>query len=216
MAEARSSQRDSSAVAEALRRAITAGELAPNQRLVEADLMEMLDASRGAVRLALVQLDSEGLVERIQHRGARVRAFDLEQALEIVELRAALESVCAAHAAERADDAGIETLVEVGEQMRAAVAEGDPEAYSAGNKRLHELVIELSDMRIAPEIVARLRAQNVRYRIRLAMHRERPQISLPEHLAIIDAIRDRDPEAAAAAMRTHLQSVRAATLAYFG
>lgn len=213
---AKSGQRDAVAVTDALRRAITAGELAPNQRLVEADLTEMFEASRGAVRLALVNLTSEGLVERIQHRGARVRAIPLEEALEIVELRAALESLCAARAAERADAAGIARLVEVGERMRAAVAEGDAEAYSEGNQALHETVFELSEMRVAPRIISQLRAQNVRYRIRLAMHRDRPSVSLPEHLAIIDAIAAHDPEAAAAAMRAHLTSVLAATREYFG
>ncbi|MCH1883910.1 GntR family transcriptional regulator [Agrococcus sp. ARC_14] len=210
------SGRDTAQVTDALRRAITAGELAPNQRLVEADLMEMYAASRGAVRLALVNLASEGLVERIQHRGARVRAVDLEEALEIVELRAALESICAARAAERADEAGVARLVAVGERMRAAVAEGDAEAYSQGNQALHETVFELSQMRVAPRIIGQLRAQNVRYRIRLAMHHDRPTVSLPEHLAIIDAIAAHDADAAADAMRRHLTSVLAATREYFG
>lgn len=210
------SRRDTAQVTDALRRAITSGDLAPNQRLVEADLIEMFGATRGMVRLALVNLTGEGLVERIQHRGARVRAIDLEQALEIVELRAALESVCAARAAERADDAGIERLVAIGESMRAAVSDGDHEAYSQGNQELHETVLELSGMRVAPDIVNRLRAQNVRYRIRLAAHRDRPPVSLPEHLAIIEAIKARNPGAAADAMQTHLQSVLRATRAYFG
>ena len=210
------SRRDTAEVTDALRRAITSGELAPNQRLVEADLIEMFDASRGAVRLALVNLASEGLVERIQHRGARVRAIPLEEALEIVELRAALESICAARAAERATDEGIARLVAIGERMREAVADGDAESYSQGNQQLHEAVFELSEMRVAPRIISQLRAQNVRYRIRLAMHRDRPHVSLPEHLAIIEAIAAHDPDAAAAAMRKHLTSVLAATREYFG
>lgn len=210
------SRTDTADVTVALRRAITAGDLAPNQRLVEADLMEMFDASRGAVRLALVNLANEGLVERIQHRGARVRAIDLEEALEIVELRAALESMCAARAAERVDEAGIERLEAIGERMRAAVDDSDAETYSQCNQALHEAVLELSGMRVAPSIIARLRAQNVRYRIRLAMHHDRPTVSLPEHLAIIDAIRAHDADAAAAAMRSHLTSVLRATREYFG
>lgn len=216
MTDVKPGQRDAPAITAELRRAITAGELAPNQRLVEADLVEMLGASRGAVRLALVNLEGEGLVERIPHRGARVRAIDLEEALEIVELRAALESMCAARAAERADDAGIARLEAIGERMRVAVDEGDAESYSDGNKALHETVLELSDMRVAPGIVSRLRAQNVRYRIRLATHQNRPSVSLPEHLAIIHAIRARDADAAASAMRVHLTSVLAATRQYFG
>lgn len=196
--------------------AITAGELAPNKRLVEADLIEMYGASRGAVRLGLVNLASEGLVERIQHRGARVPAVDLEEALEIVELRAALESLCAARAAERADEAGVARLIAIGERTREAVAAGDAEAYSSGNQALHETVFELSEMRVAPKIISGLHAQNVRYRVRLAMHRDRPNVSLPEHFAIVDAIAAHDADAAAEAMRKHLTSVLAATREYFG
>src|SRR5699024_755725 len=183
---------DGTYVTDELRRAITAGELAPNQRLIEADLTEQYEASRGAVRLALANLAAEGLVERIQNRGSRVRAIDLDEALEIVELRAALESICAAKAAERADATGIAALKAIGERMRTAVDEGDTETYSAGNKELHELILRLSGMKVAPGVVNRLRAQNVRYRIRLARHHNRPNVSLPEHLEIINAISDHD------------------------
>lgn len=216
MDEQPAERRDARYVAERLRQAITAGELAPNQRLVEADLVEMFDASRGAVRLALVNLTSEGLVERIRNRGARVRAIDLEEALEIVELRAALESICASRAAARIDPSGASRLTAVGNRLKSAVESGDTEAYSEGNRALHTLILELSGMKVAPDIVTRLRAQNVRYRIRLARHADRPRTSLPEHLAIIDAIVRGDADAAASAMSAHLRSVRAATGEYFG
>ena len=61
-------------VAERIRKAILDGDFSPNQRLVEADLCEEFHASRGAVRTALLELSSQGLVERIQNRGARVRS----------------------------------------------------------------------------------------------------------------------------------------------
>src|SRR4051812_22134596 len=91
---------------DAIRDAITSGEFAANQRLIESDLSERFGASRGNVRTALLQLTSEGLVERMQNRGARVRAVSLPEAIEITEVRMALEGLCAAKAAERmtADD----------------------------------------------------------------------------------------------------------------
>src|SRR5213078_2286572 len=89
-----------SAVA-AIRDAIVHGEFVPNQRLVEADLSEQFEASRATVRSALVELANEGLVERVQNRGARVRAVSLAEAIEITEVRMALEGLCAAKAAER-------------------------------------------------------------------------------------------------------------------
>ena len=198
-----------------LRQAIVAGEFAPRQRLVETDLIEMFDASRGAVRAALATLTVEGLVEKVRNRGARVRAVDLDEALEIVEVRAALESLCAYRAAERIDDAGVARLRVLAEVMREAVEAGDGEAYSRANRDLHQAVMDISGAKVAPDIVVRLRAQNVRYRIQLAMQANRPSTSLPEHLEIVEAVCAREPERAAAAMRLHLNSVYQATQAHF-
>lgn len=212
----RESVSDADRVASRLRQAIVAGDFAPRQRLVETDLIEMFDASRGAVRAALATLTVEGLVEKIRNRGARVRAVDLDEALEIVEVRAALESMCAARAAERVDDAGMARLRDLGEVMRGAVDSGDGEAYSQANRDLHQAVMDISGSKVAPDIVQRLRAQNVRYRIQLSMQPHRPATSLPEHLEIVEAVCAKDPERAANAMRAHLESVFSATKEYFG
>ncbi|WP_249351927.1 GntR family transcriptional regulator [Nocardiopsis akebiae] len=212
---ARQGVSDAERVTSQLRQAIVAGEFAPRQRLVETDLIEMFDASRGAVRAALATLTVEGLVERVRNRGARVRAVDLDEALEIVEVRAALESLCAARAAERIDETGVARLRALGEVMREAVEAGDGEAYSQANRDLHQEVMDISGAKVAPDVVMRLRAQNVRYRIRLAMQPNRPATSLPEHLEIVEAVCAKDPERAAEAMRAHLNSVHQATREYF-
>ena len=190
-----------------LREAITRGEFAPNQRLVEAELSEQVGASRAAVRNALVQLTTEGLVERIQNRGARVRAVSLQEAVEITEVRMAVEGLCAARAAERATDEDRAELRGIGEQMRTAVSDGDVWGYSELNERLHALVLRISGQQTAQEVLSRLRGQNVRHQYRLAMHPGRPSVSLPQHLAIVEAICDADAAAAEQAMREHLRSV---------
>ncbi|WP_110588775.1 GntR family transcriptional regulator [Microbacterium suaedae] len=206
---------DSDGLSAMLRREISAGELAPNQRLIEADIVEQYGVSRSVVRTALANLAVEGMVERVQNRGARVRAIDADEALEILELRAAIESVCAAHAARHASDEQIAELVSIGERMRAYVDDGDVEGYSACNRALHDQVLELSGMQLAPTIVNRLRAQHARFRIKLARTHNRPRVSFPEHMAIIDAIRARDADAAAQAMEAHLRSVQSATREHF-
>jgi DNA-binding GntR family transcriptional regulator len=188
-------------VVDAIREAITSGDFAPNQRLVEAELSEQFGVSRAAVRNALVQLTTEGLVERIQNRGARVRAVSLQEAIEITEVRMVVEGLCAARAAERA------TEQEHGELMQQAVAAGNVLGYSEINKRLHALILRISGQETACAVLGRLRGQNVRHQFRLAMHPGRPSVSLPQHLAIIEAICAGDADAAESAMRTHLGSV---------
>lgn len=194
-------------VADAIRRAIADGDFAPNQRLVEAELSEQFEASRATVRNALVQLASEGLVERIQNRGARVRAVSLGEAVEITEVRMALESLCAAKAAERATEDDRAALRDLGAAMKAAVASGDVLGYSELNRRLHARLLAMSGQRTACAVLERLQGQNVRRQFRLAMHPGRPQVSLPQHLAVIDAVCAGRPDAAEAAMRAHLASV---------
>jgi DNA-binding GntR family transcriptional regulator len=198
---------DAAPVVDAVRAAIADGEFVPNQRLVEADLSERFGASRTSVRTALLQLAGEGLVERVQNRGARVRAVSLAEAVEITEVRMALEGLCAAKAAERLTDADAGRLRDIGDAMRAAVASGDLLGYSELNRRLHGLVLELAGQSTAGAILDRLRGQSVRHQFQLAMHPGRPAISLPQHLEIIEAICAGDAPAAEAAMRRHIRSV---------
>lgn len=195
------------AVAAQIRAAVLDGDFMPNQRLIEADLCEMFSASRTAIRSALVELANEGVIERIQNRGARVREISLVEAIEIAEVRMVVEGLCAYKAAQRATDAEVQELVEIGETMKGAVASGNLHEYSAANKRLHARIGEISCQSTAYQIIERVRAQIVRHQYRLAMQPGRPDDSLPEHLAIIEAIRRRRPEDAEQAVRRHLVSV---------
>ncbi|TDD92207.1 GntR family transcriptional regulator [Actinomadura darangshiensis] len=190
-----------------IREAILTGEFVPNQRLIEADLSERFAASRAGVRAALVELANEGLIERVQNRGARVRAVSLAEAVEISEVRMVIEGLCAAKAAECAGPSGIADLQAIGDAMRTAVSSGDVMGYSRLNERLHARVREISGQTTASGVLERLRAQNVRHQFRLAMHPGRPQVSLPQHLDIIEAIAAHDPAAAEEAARAHLRSV---------
>jgi DNA-binding GntR family transcriptional regulator len=194
-------------VVDDIRAAIADGEFVPNQRLVEADLSERFGASRASVRTALVQLTSEGLVERVQNRGARVRAVSLAEAIEITEVRMALEGLCAAKAAERLTDENRAQLRAIGSAMQTAVAAGDLLGYSEWNKQLHALIRAFGGQATAQAILERLRGQNVRHQFQLAMQPGRAAASLPQHLEIIEALCAGDPDAAEAAVRRHLRSV---------
>lgn len=194
-------------VVNGIREAILSGRFVPNQRLIEADLSEEFAASRAGVRAALAELAGEGLIERVQNRGARVRAVSLAEAVEISEVRMVVEGLCAAKAAARATAADTAELRKIGEEMRAAVASGDVLGYSRLNELLHRRVREIGGQRTAAGVLERLRAQNVRHQFRLAVHPGRPQTSLPQHLDIIEAIAAGDPDAAERAARAHLRSV---------
>src|ERR1700689_596948 len=108
-------------VSSGIRRAILAGDYAPGQRLIEAELCEEFGASRFMVRVALQELTNDGLIEMQRNKGARVRAVPVEEALEIVEVRMALEAMSAARAAQLASPEDVADLQDIAERMRAAV-----------------------------------------------------------------------------------------------
>jgi len=191
----------------ALRQAILTGDVAPGQRLVEEELASLLGVTRASLRAALIDLTAEGLVERVPNRGARVRVVSPAEAIAITECRIALEALCAGKAAQNVTDDEAARLRELGKNLTLAVAEGNPLKYSELNRELHRQVGVISRQAVAVSLLERLHAQIVRHQFQLALRPGRPEKSLPEHLAIVNAIADRRPEDAEQAVRRHLASV---------
>jgi DNA-binding GntR family transcriptional regulator len=190
-----------------LREAIVRGRLAPNQRLVEAEMSSEFGMPRAAVRTALVRLEHEGLVERKPHRGARVRLVPEAEAVEILEARAALEGLAARQAALHLSPAGARELREILERQGAALAKQDLLGASDVNAELHAKIVELSGHATAQRLVRALNSQMVRFQFRTILIPGRPTQSIEEHTAIIDALTAGQPEAAERAMRWHLNQV---------
>jgi DNA-binding GntR family transcriptional regulator len=190
-----------------IRDAILGAEFAPHQRLIEADLSERFDASRASVRNALLNLTGEGLVERLPNRGARVRAISIDEAVEIVEVRVGLESLCARKAAENLTGDGETELRAIRDGIEEAVTTGNLVEYSRLNQEMDRCLRDLSAHVTATQLLERLRAQSARHQFRLAFHPGRASVSAPEHIAIIDAVLARDPDAAEAATRRHLEGI---------
>jgi DNA-binding GntR family transcriptional regulator len=199
-----------------LREAIVRGELAPNQRLVEADMSSEYGMPRAAVRTALVRLEHEGLVEREPHRGARVRVVSEAEAVEILEARAALEGLAARQAARNLTPAGASELRGILERQRAALAKQDLLGASDVNAELHAKIVELSGHATAQRLIRALNSQMVRFVFRTILIPGRPAQSIEEHTAIVDALTEGQPEAAERAMRWHLNQVAKALHASHG
>src|SRR5690606_8653367 len=112
-------------VISALRQAILDFQLKPGQRLVERELIEQLGVSRTTVREALRELTSEGLVTVIPQRGAMVTAPKLEDAADLYEVRASLESLVVQRFVERATDEEVVQLQETVDYLEGISAETD-------------------------------------------------------------------------------------------
>ena len=190
-----------------IRGAIIRGDLSPNERLVELDLAQRYSVSRGAVRVALLELVNEGLVDRELHRGARVRVITLEEAIEISEVRMVIEGLCARRAAENITEDQANELRQLVSRMVERTSEGDLMAYSGLNGELHDRIRQISRHRAAAAIVERLRNQSVRQQFRMSLVPGRASVSVAEHAAIVEAVADKDGDRAEEQMRAHLASV---------
>jgi DNA-binding GntR family transcriptional regulator len=179
----------------------------PNERLVETDLASSLKTGRAAVRAALARLEHEGLVERTPNRGARVRRISESEAVEILEVRAALEALAARKAAQNATPSDIAELQTIFDELRRHSSANDLLLYSDTNGRLHRKIISIARHQTIERLIATLNAQNVRFQYRTILAPGRPVDSLKEHEAIVRTITSGDADAAETAMRVHLSHV---------
>jgi DNA-binding GntR family transcriptional regulator len=192
---------------ELIRAGIVDGRLQPNERLVEADLITMLHASRSAVRTALVRLAQEGLVEHERNRGAKVRLIDEGEAAEILESRMVLEGLAARYAAQNATKQDVTELRGIIKRMRTSLNDGDLLGASDLNARLHARLLEIAGNGTVSRLVATLSSQLVRFQYRTILSPGRAEQSHIEHRAIVDAVAKGDSDAAERAVRDHLTHV---------
>ena len=192
---------------DALRAAIVRGDVAPNARLVEADVSTAFQMSRGAVRTALIRLEQEGLVVREPHRGARVRHVSDDEAVEILQARAVLEGLAVRQTAERIDAAGVAQLQACLDRQRELLELGDLLGASDANADLHAALLELSGHGTALRLIRALNSQTVRYQYRTILIPGRSAASVSEHAAIVGAVIAGRPDDAENAMRSHLFNV---------
>jgi DNA-binding GntR family transcriptional regulator len=200
---------------EALRGGILAGRYGFGERLGEIEVAEELGLSRTPVREALRRLGSEGLVDVLPNRGARVRTWTAQDLEETYELRAVLEGLGARRAALRQDDATLAELdVLAGEMVRVDPSlghrpPGDFADLAALNARFHALIITASG---SAQLGATL-AGRVQLPLVMRTYRRYTPAALARshahHREIVDALRARDGTWAESVMRSHVLAARA-------
>src|SRR5690242_302726 len=145
-----------------LKDAIMTGVYMPNQRLIEAEVTQALGVSRTTLRAALIRLHEEGLVEIEVNRGARVRAFSLDEAVEILRVREVLEGLAAVIAIDKATPEDIAELRAVVEEMKDALDADDVMRYAGLNHRFHKIILDAADHEIVTRFLGSLRYPLIR------------------------------------------------------
>jgi len=132
-------------VRDMLRDRITAGDLAPGERLTETDLAKRLNISRGPLREAILQLTEEGLLIKEPYKGLRVRSISSKELRELYSLRTTLERFAFEEAWEKRTDADIEDLRKRYAFLERVRDAQDISAAVSGEIAFHSWIYELSD-----------------------------------------------------------------------
>lgn len=199
-------------VAEAFRTAIATGRFAPGERLVERELCELTGASRTSVREALRQLESEGLIEMVAHRGPIVARITAAQAREIYEVRDALESYLGALFVKKASAAQVGQLRRAVARIEKAYASRDLKRILEAKDLFYGILFEGAENDMMASV---LRTMNARISLlrRLSLDSgSRSEHSLNELKSILASIENRDEEATIEACRTHVRNAAKAAL----
>jgi DNA-binding GntR family transcriptional regulator len=187
-----------------LRQAIIAGRFQGGDRLVERTLCDQLGVSRSVVREAIRYLEAEGLVETASRAGPVVARLDWDQAAQVYAIRRLLEADAAAACARAAGPAVKDQITKALAGIEAAVVSPDQPGLYAATTEFYRGIFTAAGHDIAWEIVQRLNGRISRLRALTLASSDR-QVSGPAHMArIAAAIVAGDPEAAANAVRAHL------------
>jgi DNA-binding GntR family transcriptional regulator len=182
---------------------IVSGHYAPGSRLVETRIAQELGVSQAPVREALRDLEQLGCIVHEPFRGCSVRAFSAEELLEAFPVRAALEALAAQLAAERIGEPELLRLAELLETMRDAARRDDAHGQSQANASFHATIV-----RASRNATLERQWQLLEPFSRTFLTVSQPGLDLlalsERHIPILDALRARDGDAAAAAMHQHL------------
>jgi phosphonate utilization transcriptional regulator len=198
----------SSAAQQEIERMILDGEIGPGSKLTEAWLSERLGVSRGPIREAFRMLEDSGLVRQEKNRGVFVRDIPLEEALEIYDLRAAMDELVGRRLAETITPEQLKTARAIVERMDVAARAGDADAYHVLNLEFHDALVGFTGYRKLAGVYRRLVKELALFRRRNLRDQQLLPHSAAEHRGILKAIASGDPEQAGRTMFDHVMESR--------
>ena len=185
---------------------ILVGTYGPGERLVETRLAREFETSQVPVREALRELEILRFVESEPFRGARVRAVTRDEMTEIFPVRSAIEEV-AVRTATVSLNGHVEELSLHLDAMKKAAEEGDRHEQVLADVEFHRTIVDASGNSILRDVWLSLRVEG-RTMITSLRASIGPEGIAAIHEPILAAIRVKDPDAAAAAMRQHFDVLR--------
>lgn len=191
-------------VTSSLRDAILNGRLKPGQKLVERELCTSLDISRTLLREALPQLQAEGLIKSIAHKGPSVAMVDADEVREIYQVRRALEALAASQFALKASDEQIKKLREQLVALKRPEAEKSLRDLLIAKAGFYSVLFEGCGNKIISQTLTQLNNRMVLYkRLSLSVAGRLPQV-IEELEGVVSAIEARDAKKAGELSELHV------------
>ena len=197
-----------------LRDYIVEGNLADGARVPEKDLCERFGVSRTPLREALKVLASEGLIDLLPNRGARIRPLRPQDIRELFDVMGGLEALAGRLACERIEEREIEEIERLHYEMYGFYVRRELHGYFRCNQAIHLAIVAAARNATLSEtyhgLSARLR--RTRYSANLDQHRDRWGEAMREHEAMLDALRRRDGRELSDILFRHLRNKQSAAL----
>ncbi len=199
-----------------LRDFIVEGHLTDGARIPERQLCDMFGISRTPLREALKVLASEGLIDLLPNRGARVRELDARELAEIFDVMGGLEALAGRLACERITAAEFSEIEQLHHQMYGFYLNRDMPDYFRCNQLIHQKIVAAARNSALSSAYASLagRIRRFRYAANLAQKRDRWGEAVREHEAILDSLRCRDGRDLSDILFRHLRNKQTAAIEY--
>lgn len=191
-----------------LRKLILTGKLHPGERLTEVRLGKILGTSRTPIREAIRKLELEGLVTITPGSGARVARITEGDLQDVMEVRSALDQLCASLASRRITEEGKKELVRAREAFEHSTRTGDEQEIAECDVRFHDIIARAARNKRLDQVLNGLADTMYRFRyeyIRDDLHYEE---LIEEHRAICRAILEGDSQTASSVAREHIERQR--------
>ena len=155
------------------------------------------------MREAIARLESDGLLKVLPRKGVYVQRKSLEEILEMIVAWAALESMAARLASERASDSELASLRRIALKYNQGAVDMHISEYSDDNIRFHQRILEISKCALLREMADGLFLHMQAVRLRAMSEGNRVQRSVVDHAEIIEALEGRDADLSARLVREH-------------
>lgn len=203
-------------VADRLRALILDGDLAPRQRVNELELAERFGISRTPLREAIKMLATEGLLELLPNRGARVAAISEKELDDMLEVVAGLEATAAELACQRISEPALAAIEALHTAMVAAWRAEATGQYFELNRQIHDALMAAADNATLATIYANVSGRIRRARYSASKTPEQWAKAIADHDELVRLLRLRDGQGLAALLRRHVRSKALVIKAAFG